>query len=121
MKIKLPHRVLFLKEEDKNLSGEEKVSLVNEILSEKVIINQEEMTLEEFYIDNKHLPSVIVALDMFSYYITKEHRVRQDIMTRETIKKMLRGDGRTINFTNLSYDSMVNMGMVDDLDDSNYN
>lgn len=120
MKIQLPHRVLKFTEEDKILTGEEKVLFINEILAEKIVVNDEMMTLDDYYRDNFNNRSVIVALDMFSYYITKNHREHQDIMTRETIKKMQRGDGRTINFSNLGYNDMTGMGMIDDIDDSHY-
>src|SRR5690606_26241003 len=121
MKIQLPHRTLHIREEHKMMDGEDKVKFVNEILQEEVIINGESMTLDYYFATNFNNQSVIVAMDMLSYFITKIHRERQDIMTRETIKKMQRGDGRTINFSNLKYKDKVNMGMIDDIDDSNYN
>lgn len=121
MKIKLPHRTVIFKEEDKFLSGKEKSELVEKILQEKLIVNNEEMVLENYFRDNFNNQSVIVALDMFTYFITKEHKVKEEIMTRETIKKMQRGDGRTINFSNLAYNDNLKMGLVDDSTESNYN
>lgn len=115
MKIKLPHRTLRLTEDEKMLSGEKKVELVSEILQEKLVHENQEITLEDFLGLTFDNPSSVVIMDMFAYFITKEHRKKQDIMTRETIGKMQRGDGRTINFTNLSQDEKVSMGI--DLDD----
>lgn len=120
MRIKLPHRVLLLTEDHKYMTGKDKVTFLNAVLMEEVEVNGVEMTLDQYYTDNKTNPSVIVALDMMSYFITKEHRTHQDIMTRETIKKMTRGDGRTVNFTNLKHSDKVNMGMIDDVEPSGY-
>lgn len=121
MKIILPHRTIVFKEEHKMLADAEKVALVKEILNEEVTIKNKTIKLEHYFQDNFNNRSVIVALDMLAYFITKEHKVKQDIMTRETIKKMQKGDGRTINFSNLNYTDNLKMGVIDDASDSNYN
>lgn len=119
MKIKLPHRVLRLTEEDKMLPDEDKVALVNSILQEDVSYRGESISLEDYLSETFDNRTSIVIMDMLSYYITKKHRERQDIMTRETMGKMQKGDGRTANFSNLRYSDRVSMGLVDDDDYSN--
>lgn len=117
MKIQLPHRVLYLTEEDKMLSGADKVKLVNCVLNENIKINNVDTTLDLHLHETFNIQRSIVIMDMLSYFITKEHRARQDIMTRETIKKMQQGDGRTVVFSSLNYSDKVSMGLVDSIED----
>ena len=121
MKIKLPHRTVVIKEIDKMLTDKEKVAYVNEILKEETVVKGEAMTVENYFRDNFNNQSAIVAMDMLSYYITKEHKAKQDILTRKTVGKMQKGDGRTLNFSNLNYNENLKMGLVDDQSETDYN
>lgn len=121
LKIKLPHRTVVIKEIDKMLTDKEKVAYVNEILKEETVVKGEAMTVENYFRDNFNNQSAIVAMDMLSYYITKEHKAKQDILTRKTVGKMQKGDGRTLNFSNLNYNENLKMGLVDDQSETDYN
>lgn len=113
MKIKLPHRILELTEEDKSLPCEEKVELVNSILQEKV---SESLTLEMYLHESFDNPQSIVILDMLGYFISKIHKKRQDILTRESIKGMQSGDGRTTPFSSLSQSNKADLGIAEEED-----
>jgi len=115
MKIRLPHRTLVITEKEKMLSDKEKIEFVNKLLKENVELHGETISLDLYFSENKSRAS-IVAQDMIAYFITKEHMAHQDIMTRKTIKKMQKGDGRTVNFTNLSYQDKINLGLDDATD-----
>lgn len=113
MKIKLPHRVVKFTEQQKSMTGKEKVDIVNSLLAEAFEIDDETTTLEDYLYFNKNLPSAIIIKDMLAYFIVKEHRVKEEIMTRETFRRMQKGDGRTINFSNLKYNDAISMGLID--------
>lgn len=117
MKIKLPHRTLFFTEEDKLLSGDDKVEKVNEILNEKVSYRGSSITLEEYLGETFDNPSSMVIMDMFSYYITKTHRKKEEIMTRETFGKMEKGDGRTLPVSSMNANESSERGLIDTEDE----
>lgn len=121
MKIILPHKTLRITEKQKMMSDVDKVKFVNDLLQEEVEMHGQKTTLEMYLYETFNNPTSIVVMDMLSYFIAKEHRKYQDIMTRKTIRKMQRGDGRTINFTNLKYSDKIGMGLIDDVDSSNFN
>lgn len=117
MKIKLPHRTLFFTEEDKMLSGEQKVEKVNEILNENVMYKGNRITLEDYLGETFDNPSTMVIMDMLSYYITKVHRKKEEIMTRETFGNMEKGDGRTFPVSSMNANESSERGLIDTEDE----
>lgn len=108
MKIKLPHRTVVFTEEQKKASAEERVVLVNEVLQEKI---NENLTVEEYFTENFGNSSVTVAMDMLSYFIIKEYNQQEDIISRDGVKKMKKGNKNSVNFSNLTEQDKVSLGL----------
>lgn len=118
MRIKLPHREIALTEEQKSLSSELKKKIVDEILSESVSYGDETVTLNEYLHRTFDNPSSRVIMDMLAYFMIKEHRQKEDILTREAEKEMIKFTSRSkeIHFSNLSLTDKVSLGLDTDND-----
>lgn len=119
MKLYLPHREVTL---DTNLPFEERNKKIYDLLDEKIVFHEQEMTVEEYFRitwDKKHSK---VSMDIIGYYLTKNNTEGEDreVLSNGRKKEMTRGSQRHTTFSGMGYDNQVAIGLVD-IDDSNYN
>lgn len=112
MRIQLPHRELRLTEEQKQMPAEKRIELVNEILAERLQNKHGEMvTLEEYLQEGFNSQNAIIIMECFSYFIIKEYNQQEDIISQDGMKKMQRGNKNSINFSNLSGEQNIALGL----------
>jgi len=116
MKLELPHRTLYITEEQKSMSDIDKLIYVNEILNEKLVVDGVETTLEYFLATTQNATTNHIK-DMLGYFLTKTHRVKEDIITLEGMKHMQKGGGKSTPFSSLAYKDGVKLGTIDGSDE----
>lgn len=116
MKLKLPHKTYNL---DMEASIENRMTTINEILSEVIDFQEESMTVEEYFQLTWDKPNSKTCMDIIGYYLTKEKR-NLDVLSNDKQKEMLHGSKRHTTFSGMGYENQVEFGLVD-IDDSNYN
>lgn len=119
MRIELPHRIVRLSEDEKMLPSEEKKKIVEGILQETVTVNNEEMSVEEYFNLTFNIQSTKIAMELLAYFMIKEHKQREDILSGEAMKKMNRGSKFSTNFSDLSLTDKVSLGIDNENDYAN--
>lgn len=115
MKLKLPHKIYDL---DIEASIEDRMTIINGILSEVIDFHEESMTVEEYFKYTWDKQNSRICMDIIGYYLTKENK-NLDVLSNFKQKEMLSGSKRHTTFSGMGYDNQVEFGLVD-IDDSNY-
>lgn len=112
MKLRLPH-----KNYDLNLSDdiEDKMSIVNSILQEKIYFHENEMTVEEYFSTTWDKENTKVALDIIGYYLTKENK-DLTILSNTRRKEMENGSDRHTTFSGMGIENQLAIGLIDEDD-----
>lgn len=116
MRIELPHRNVNL---DASLSPTEKLEVVYKLLDEDIVFHDETMTLEDYFRFTFEIQSSITAMDIISYYLTKENRVLEVLSTKKQ-EEMRKGSKRHTTFSGMGYADQVRNGVIDS-DDYQFN
>lgn len=115
MKLQLPNKNYDL---DMALSLEDRLIVINTILTEEVEFYNSTMTIEEYFRETWDNQGTKVCMDIIGYYLTK---VEKDLSTMSTKKvlEMERGSDRHVTFTSMGYENQINVG-ANDPDDYEY-
>lgn len=115
MKLKLSHKTYDL---DVELSEQERMKVINNILIDKIEFHEETMTVEEYFRYTWNKQTTKTCIDIIAYYLTKENR-NLDVLSKTKENEMIKGSKRQVPFTSLGVNDAVQIGIVD-VDDSNY-
>lgn len=116
MKIILPHRVVKFTTDDKKKNAEDRVKMVYEILAEEFQLDDVITTVEDYLVDNFSNKSSEIAMDMLSYFMTKEFNLEEDIISRKGMKQMVTGSPNYTSFSGLGEEAKAQLGISDNLE-----
>lgn len=112
----MPHKTYEL---DFSLEDEERMKIVNGILSDVIGFNGEEMTVEDYFIETwdvlSYKDTTLYYKEVLGYYLSKEER-DLSVLSRDKMKEMNRGSKRHTTFSNMDYKSQVGLGIIDEDD-----
>lgn len=109
MKLKMTHKTYNL---DMELTLEDRVKVINNILAEDIEFHQETMSVEEYFRYTWNKQNTKISLDIIGYYLTKENRDLEVLSTKKQLE-METGSRRHTTFSGMGYDNQVSLGLVD--------
>lgn len=111
------HKVMNINGEEvvESLTNEEKREFVDNILSSESCIAG--LSWEEYFRETWNKRNTEVAIDIISNYICKinDYKIEdKEVMSRDKVRKMEKGNERVSNFSNLSLGDKVSIGIDTD-------
>lgn len=113
MRIRLPNVNVDVKLED-DLSIEEKIQAVNQLLNKEIGLDGIQTTLEDYLRMSWYQGSTKYFLTSLATYLCKkDSRTDKYILSRTQLSKMKHGDARQILFSNLNQQEKEMLGLIE--------
>lgn len=109
MKILLPHREVEL---DASLDIQERMTVIDTLLSEEIEFHAQTMTLEEYLRFTWNKQNSKFIMDMISYYLTKEEK-NLEILSNDKLEEMEKGSKRHVTFGSMGAENQDRLGLLD--------
>lgn len=108
---------------DQSLSKDERKEFIEKLLETEIELDDLKITIEDYFRLNWDRHKTKVCLDIIGYYLSKSPELRnkhdKEVMSWTKESKMKNGNSNYINFSNLSHDRQLELGLKDYEDEDN--